>query len=305
MMGLANNRTFIGPGDSSTMERVIIENAWKTAWAKTNTIGKQVMLQHLSDVINDEAASHPGMPRFSNDEKMLAEASLRALLAMTENEQLEQPIDELKAATTHQLMALTALMIHNAPKCSLTPIVVNFIYGKAGDESLAHMAKQWRDTAAQGRLACFYAARVLQAVKSNNCTHFGTPVSLLKAVFILWIYSMLADRFQDGFLSPRPAPTVVLGPKALAGMEMTDWVESGWNRVKLPGISNLLCSEGRRNSHPLLRLTGHYLWKGNISRDWSLIMLDVSDTDTMALAASAPPVPSTPTGTAIYGPIPG
>ncbi|KAH7113042.1 hypothetical protein EDB81DRAFT_893731 [Dactylonectria macrodidyma] len=237
--------TPLGPEDLSTMGRVIADNSWKTVWVKTNTIGKQVMLQHLSDVINDQTTGHPGMPRFAHDDKMLAEGALTALLAMTENEQLEQPIDELKAATTHQVMALTALMIHNAPKRSLTPIVVKFIYGKAEDEALAHMAKQWRNSAGQGRLACFYAARVLQAVRSNHCTHFGTPVSLLKAVFILWIYSRLADRFHDGFLYPSPAPTVVLGPKPLGGMERTDWIESGWSRVKLPGISNLFCAEGR------------------------------------------------------------
>ncbi|KAH7133839.1 hypothetical protein EDB81DRAFT_805187 [Dactylonectria macrodidyma] len=283
----ASYPTTLGPGDSSTMERVIIENGWKTAWIKTNTIGKQVMLQHLSDVINDEAAGHPGMPRFSNDEKMLAEASLRALLAMTENEQLEQPIDELKAATTHQLMALTALMIHNAPNCSLTPIVVSFIYGKTEDESLAHMAKQWRDAAGQGRLACFHAARVLQAVKSNNCTHFGTPVSLLKAVFILWIYSMLADRFQVGFLSPQPAPTVVLGPKALAGMERTDWIESGWSRVKLPGISNLLCSEGRRKllDESVILMRSLRAW--GISSTYAHLLTRLRDSQTSVSAGNA------------------
>ncbi|KAF7552176.1 hypothetical protein G7Z17_g4511 [Cylindrodendrum hubeiense] len=239
----ASFSTTQGPGDSSTMERVITDNSWKTAWVKTNTIGKQVMLQHLSDVINDQTAGHPGMPRFAHDDKILAEGALKALLSMTENEQLEQPMDELKAATTHQVMALTALMIHNAPKRSLTPIMVNFIYGKEEDEALVQMAEQWRNAAGQGRLACFYAARVLQAVRSNNCMHFGTPVSLLKAVFTLWIYSMLGERFHDGFLHPSPAPTVVLGPKPLDAMENTDWIESGWSRVKLPGISNLLCAQ--------------------------------------------------------------
>ncbi|EEU37685.1 uncharacterized protein NECHADRAFT_87471 [Fusarium vanettenii 77-13-4] len=234
-----------GSGGLPTMERVVADDTWKSVWSKTNTLGKQVILQHLSDVIKDQSSSQFGVPGFSYHDKLLAANVLNELLTLTENEQIEQSIDEVKAATTHQIMALSALMTHNTPTANLLPTVVRCIYGKVDDTEWSQIGERWKSSSSQGRLGCFYAARILHGVRSSHCTHFGTPVSLLRAVLVLWLYSALSERSQEGFLYPRPAPAVVLGPKPLEGMDNNSWIGIGWSRVKLPGIGNLLCAEGR------------------------------------------------------------
>jgi hypothetical protein len=227
------------------MERVIVDDSWRFVWSRTNTLGKQVMLQHLSNIIKDQSASQPGTSGFSCPDKLKASNVLTEFLALIENDQAEQSLDEVKASTTHKIMALTALMTHYTPIHNPLPTVLRYIYGKLDDSHREQIRNRWRSAPGQGRLGCFYAARILHLVRSSRCLHFGTPVSLLRAVLVLWLYSALAERLQDGFLYSPTAATVVLGPKALDNMENKDWIDGGWSRVKLPGIGNLLCAGGR------------------------------------------------------------
>uniref|UniRef100_A0A8H7TKL3 Xylanolytic transcriptional activator regulatory domain-containing protein n=1 Tax=Bionectria ochroleuca TaxID=29856 RepID=A0A8H7TKL3_BIOOC len=228
-----------------TMERVIADDSWRSTWSRTNTLGKQVMLQYLSTVIKDQIANQSGTLNFSCHNGPMASSILTDFLALVENDEGEQSVDEAKASTTHQMMALTALMTHNAPIQNLLPIVVRDIYGKFGDSDQAQIRDRWKSAPRQGRLGCFYAARILHIVRSSRCSHFGAPVWLLRAVLALWLYSTLVERFPDGFLYPHTGPAVVLGPKSLDSMGNTVWIDGGWSRVKLPGIGNLLCAEGR------------------------------------------------------------
>ncbi|CAH0028744.1 unnamed protein product [Clonostachys rhizophaga] len=228
-----------------TMERVIADDSWRSTWSRTNTLGKQVMLQYLSNAIKDQIANQPGTLSFSRHNGPMASNIVTDLLALVENDQGEQSVDEAKASTAHQMMALTALMTHNIPIQNLLPMVVRDIYGKLDDSDRAQIRDRWKSAPRQGRLGCFYAARILHVVRSSRCSHFGAPVWLLRAVLALWLYSTIVERFPDGFLYPHTGPAVVLGPKSLDSMGNTVWIDSGWSRVKLPGIGNLLCAEGR------------------------------------------------------------
>lgn len=212
-------------------------NCWKSAWPKTNTIGKQVILQRLTDIIcsTDVPTDTASSVEVLND-----------LLDMIESEQTANTVDELKSATTHQLMALTGLMFYNTPTSKLLPTVVKSIYGKLKDEEWTQAAQLWRDSGRQARLACYFAARIVHVTRSSHCPHFRAPVSLLSAVLILWIYSKLAQRCPDGLLLLSSGPVVVLGPKARQHMPDTSWVENGWSQIKMPGIGNLCNVQGRR-----------------------------------------------------------
>ncbi|KAM0490571.1 hypothetical protein ACHAP8_011409 [Fusarium lateritium] len=232
-------------GGLPTMERVIVDDSWRFVWSRTNTLGKQVMLQHLFNVIKDQSANQPGTTSSSCQDKQKASNILTEFLALIENDQADQSIDEIKASITHKIMALTALMTHHTPVQNPLPTVVRYIYGKLDDSDREQIRDRWRSASGQGRLGCFYASRILHVVRSSRSSHFGTPVSLLRAVLVLWLYSALAERVQDGFLYSPTATTVVLGPKALDSMQSHEWIDSGWSRVKLPGIGNLLCAEGR------------------------------------------------------------
>lgn len=200
-----------------TIDQVVTNNCWKSAWPKTNTIGKQVILQRLTDII-----CSTDVP---TDTASSVEV-LNYLLDMIESEQTAHTVDELKSTTTHQLMALTGLMFYNTPTSKLLPTVVKSIYGKLKDEEWTQAAQLWRDSERQARLACYFAARIIHVTRSSHCPHFGAPVSLLSAVFILWIYSKLAQRCPDGLLltlaSHPPVPYPVSNP---------DWWDRTYRRV--------------------------------------------------------------------------
>lgn len=117
-------------------------------------------MQHLTNVIKDQSANQPGTPGFSYHDKLLASNVLTDFLALIENEQVEQSIDEVKASTTHKIMALTAFMTHNTPTQNLLPTVVRCICGKLDDSDWAQIGDRWRTSPGQGRLGCFYAARM-------------------------------------------------------------------------------------------------------------------------------------------------
>ncbi|KAF3797461.1 hypothetical protein GCG54_00005215 [Colletotrichum gloeosporioides] len=235
--GFSNVLEYNGSHGVFTIDQVVTNNCWKSAWTKTNTIGKQVILQRLTDIICSTDAP--------TDTDSAVEV-LNDLLNMIESEQTAQAVDELKSVTTHQLMALTGLMFHNTPTSKILPIVVKSIYGKFKDEEWTQAAQLWRESGRQARLACYFAARIIHVTRSSHCPHFGAPVSLLSAVFILWIYSKLAQRCPDGLLLLSLGPVVVLGPKARRDMSDTSWVENGWSQIKMPGVGNLCNVQGRR-----------------------------------------------------------
>ncbi|RKK09728.1 hypothetical protein BFJ65_g16173 [Fusarium oxysporum f. sp. cepae] len=273
-----------GSGGLPTMERVISEDSWRFVWSKTNTLGKQVMLQHLTNVIKDKSADQPGTPGFSYHDKLLASNVLTDFLNLIETDQMEQSIDEAKASTTHKIMALTALMTHNTPVQSLLPTIIRCIYGKLDNKDWAAISDRWRGASGQGRLGCFYASRILHVVRSSRSSHFGTPVSLLQAVLVLWLYSALAERYRDGFLFSRTAPAVVLGPKPLDQMETNSWIEMGWSRVKLPGIGNLLCAEGRTKLLDDAVVLMRSLKGWGISNAYAQILLRLRASETASMA---------------------
>jgi hypothetical protein len=227
------------------LEHVIRDDNWKAVWSKTGTLGKQILLEHLSNVLNNRQ-NHPGCPTFSENDKIKAERTLNDLLVMTEDEESEQQVSELRASMIHQIMISTALTIYKSPTRNIMVIALKSIYGRMDNEAWAQLCGQWKNAAGQARLAVFWAARVLQIIHSHRCTHFATPVSLFHAVLVLWLYSIVAERQLGDFTQPYPAQSVVLGNKSLQSMDSLDWVETGWSSVKLPGTGNLLCLEGRR-----------------------------------------------------------
>ena len=119
-----------GSGGLPTMERVVSEDNWRFIWSKTNTLGKQVMLQHLTNVIRDNSQGQAGTPGFSYHDKQIASNVLTDLLDLIEKDQGQDFIDDVKATTTHKMMVLAALMTHNVPVQSLLPTTLKYIYGK-------------------------------------------------------------------------------------------------------------------------------------------------------------------------------
>ncbi|KAF5612501.1 zinc finger rst2 [Fusarium sp. NRRL 25303] len=218
-----------------TLEQVILENSWRTIWPKTGTVGKDVIIRYLGRVINSRT-NNLALPSAQDSVKLKTEEALVSLLDLIEDDQQQMQIPELKAAVSHQVMISTALATYKSPTRNLASASLKFIYGQIDDQSWGNMATQWRKSGGQARLALFWAARTLHVIRSSRCTYFATPVYLIRAVLILWLYSMLACRFVVGFQAPAPAPSVVLGPKRLSFMGQLDWIENGWSQVKLPGI---------------------------------------------------------------------
>ncbi|KAK4936731.1 hypothetical protein LTR10_022455 [Elasticomyces elasticus] len=226
------------------LEGVIRNDSWKVTWRKIGILGKQVLLQQLFDVMNSRS-SHPGCPSFSENDKLKAENTLCELLVMTEDEESEQQLSELKSLIANQLLIFNAFTVRKSPTRNINAVALKVIYGTMDDQAWAHLGQQWKQAAAQGRLAVFWAARVVHVVRSHRCAHFATPVCLLRAVLVLWLYSSLAEKQKDDFQQPPPAPSVVLGTRSMQSMRSLDWIEAGWSGVKLPGIGNLFCAQGR------------------------------------------------------------
>ncbi|KAK5059692.1 hypothetical protein LTR84_009575 [Exophiala bonariae] len=225
------------------LEEVIRNDSWRPTWKSTGSIGKQVLLQQLIDVMNSQSG-HPGAPSFSQPQKHKAEETLLGLLTITEDEDSNEHFSELKASIAHRLMIATALTIRKSPTRKIAAVALKTIYGRMEDPAWNALASQWKNAADQARLSVYWAARSLHIVRSSRCTHFATPDSLLKAVLVLWLYALLSERFEDRFKVPT-GPAVILGSKSLQDMDSLDWISAGWSGVKLPGIGNLLCPEGR------------------------------------------------------------
>ncbi|KAH6652286.1 fungal-specific transcription factor domain-containing protein [Truncatella angustata] len=273
-------------GTSRSLKTVISDNAWKMAWLETGSIGKQVILRHLTRIASDQDGHIPHVPCFAASEKLQAGATLIALLALIENEAPEKALPDFKADTVHQIMGFAALMTHNSSTRHYVRLPLKFMYGKMQDESWRQAADLWGNAPAQGRLACFYAARILYVARSSLCAHFSVTTSLLRAVLVLWTYSQLAERFPDRLLCQVPVPSVVIGPKPLEQIDSA-WVASGWSRVKLPGISNLLSRDGR---HKLLQETAELMRSLNnwgISSTYTQLLTRLQETERQQLDGGA------------------
>jgi hypothetical protein len=142
-------------------------------------------------------------------------------------------------------MAMTALMKFHAPVSNLLSVAFKIMYGKLQKGFWERMADQWAKFPNQGRTGVLFAARILKTVGSNRCTHFSTPVSLLRAVLLLWLYSTISDRLRRHCPAQLPIPSVVLDLKASDSVELRNWIENGSSCVKLPGFGNIMTIKGR------------------------------------------------------------
>ena len=230
--------------ENYSLEHVIREHSWKSTWLKIGTIGKQVLLQQLFDVMNCRTG-HPGSTSFSDDDKLKAEGILSELLAMADDEESEQHHSELKASITHRLMISAAFALRKSPTRNITTVALKTIYGCVDDRTWTLLGNQWKAAAGEARFAVFWAARVLHIVRSHHCTHFTTPVNILRSVLILWLYSILFEQADGISLDPAPGHSIVLGPGNLQSTGTMDWIQNGNGSVKLQGIGNLSSARGR------------------------------------------------------------
>jgi hypothetical protein len=223
---------------------VAASSSWRASWAQTGTLGKQAILQYLAYIVDPRWQS-AGIPGFSADDRQAAARTLEELLSQTEDGCDIYSVSELKAAIVHKIMAMTALMSFHAPVSDLLSVAFKVIYGKLQKGFWERMADQWAKFPNQGRIGVLFAARILNTVGSNRCTHFSTPVSLLRAVLLLWVYSAISDRLGGQFPAQSPIPSVVLDLKALDSVELHNWIENGSSCVKLPGLGNIMTMKGR------------------------------------------------------------
>ncbi|GMF71834.1 unnamed protein product [Aspergillus oryzae] len=116
-------------------------------------------------------------------------------------------------------------------------------------KELGDLKVSWNSKPQARRLAVVYAARVFGSIRNQQCTHFSTPVFLLRATLILWIYDVVCtlQQAQDSPSTLSGSPVVVLGVPDTNTVDQTQWVESGTGRIKLLGIGHIAPSPlGRR-----------------------------------------------------------
>ncbi|RAL03649.1 early growth response protein [Aspergillus ibericus CBS 121593] len=224
-----------------TIGHITTDRSWSVAWFKTGTLGKQVILQLLLNAIHDFGGLHELTT--SSMARNQIEGELKHLLDITEKE-VELSITELKACVAHRLIILYALMINNLPKMLLLPAALKIKSRHCNEVERAKLRGDWDAAPGQGRLAVFYAVRVIETVRSHYCAHFSTPVIFFRATLTLWIYSALYSP-PCGSSAPAEAPSIALRAPHWGGAHATRWIDSGWGRVKLPGIGDFMSSQGR------------------------------------------------------------
>ncbi|PYI06180.1 early growth response protein [Aspergillus sclerotiicarbonarius CBS 121057] len=223
-----------------TMGDITADRSWSVAWSKTGALGKQVILQLLLDAVNG-----CGRPQGFSVSPFLAtnqvDEELRHLLEITDKE--VELSTELKACVAHRLIILYALMLNNLPNMLLLPTALKIKCQHFREGELGRLRDDWDAAPRQRRLAIFYAARVIETVRSHYCAHFSTPVIFFRATLALWLYS--------AFYSPpcpsvaTEAPSIALRAPDWGGVRATGWIDSGWGRVKLPGIGDFMSAPGR------------------------------------------------------------
>lgn len=151
--------------------------------------------------------------------------------------------DDMKASLTHKVMCLAALMTCHAPATDLTVSALRQIYHRLDDRELTAVAQKWKECSAEGRTTVYYAARLLETVRSNHATHYAMPVYLLRAVLTLWLYARLFDNSSLTGFSTSPGDTRATNPN---DVDVGQWILAGRSRIRLPGIVDLLSPHGRR-----------------------------------------------------------
>ncbi|PYH35470.1 early growth response protein [Aspergillus neoniger CBS 115656] len=222
-----------------TLEHIASDRNWSAVWSKTGTLGKQAIIQLLLNAVS----GHQKFSGFSSSNSSEVDKDLRQLLEITENEE-EYSSHDLKACATHRLMILYALMINNIPKLPLLPTALKIKGRQLSEFDLGKIADEWGAVSHKGRSAIFYAARVLETVRSHHCAHFSTPVFFFRAVLVIWLYSSLCN--PQCYPSPATeAPSITLRAPDWGGMNAVEWINTGWGRIKLPGIGDIMSDRGR------------------------------------------------------------
>ncbi|KAH7134867.1 fungal-specific transcription factor domain-containing protein [Dendryphion nanum] len=238
----------LGSGRTKSLAEIISAESWLTVWSRTGTIGKQVILQQLMDDVRPrESFDHQEHPPSANSAR--AKEILVGLLTILEEEQ-ETPVNDLKALIANKVICLAALMLCSSPVVDLTTIALNAIYDRVHDRELAIIAQSWKNSANEGRRVVLHAARLFETIRNHHTTHYSMPAYLLKAVLTLWLYSFLFERPKvTGFFYQEEEgnPTsIALGMAEIKSAQVQDWLSYGRGRVKLPGMANLLCAQGRQ-----------------------------------------------------------
>ncbi|KAE8415640.1 hypothetical protein BDV36DRAFT_285212 [Aspergillus pseudocaelatus] len=237
-----------GPVKNITLGQVIKDKTWRYAWSKTGTLGKHTILQYLANVVNDKDYMSPASPSFSPEQRHAALEALETLLEETGDQGYGHSLSEVKASAAHRVMILSTLALYHTPTSHIVPLAIKVIYGKMNDDSWMLTIDRWRSSSCQGRMGALYAAHVFETVRSARCIHFMTPVLLLRAVLVLWLYSTIHGQLRRGREYQLEIPSVVLDLKSLDTPATKQWIANGSGCIKLPGISNLLSRQGRRKT---------------------------------------------------------
>ncbi|KAF7173645.1 hypothetical protein CNMCM5623_005883 [Aspergillus felis] len=237
------------PGGPSphTLGQLVTDGSWRTAWRNTGVLGKQAIIQLLTDIVmNDDCRAtmaDAGLDRSS------CQTVLKDLLSATEEQDANPSVPELKTRAFHQLSILSALMMCNIPPLPLLSTALQVKSRRCSEEELNRLTNSWNSEPQARRLAVIYAARAFQSIRNQSCAHFSIPVLLFRATLILWIYGVLClpPQPQDQQCSSPESPVVIISTPDTDATEQARWVESGKGRIKLAGIGNIVQSPlGRR-----------------------------------------------------------
>lgn len=172
-----------------------------------------------------------------------AREALESILHVIDSQREPESLDDMKASLANKVLCLAALMACHAPATDLTVVALRQIYHRLDDRELAAVAQKWKESPAQGRTTVYYAARLLETVRSDHATHYAMPVYLLRAVLTLWSYARLFDESSLTGFDTTPGVTSFVNPN---DMDVGQWVLAGRSKIRLPGIADLLSPQGRR-----------------------------------------------------------
>ncbi|KAH7072041.1 fungal-specific transcription factor domain-containing protein [Paraphoma chrysanthemicola] len=239
----------LGSGRMKTLAETAADDSWLSIWTKTGTIGKQVILQELMDRVRPVRSLMPYASN-SSSEREHAKRILESILEHLEQED-DVPVLDLKALTVHKVICLSALMLCSSPAVDVSSVALSHIYSRLDQRQISEATKLWRAAEHQGREVIAHAARLFEAIRTNHTTHYSMPVHLCRAVLTMWIYSLLSESSDiTGSSSEQEnSASILLGSIDADGVQIREWIVNGKGRIKLPGMANLLCANGR---HKLL-----------------------------------------------------
>ncbi|KAH7357520.1 hypothetical protein BKA66DRAFT_562431 [Pyrenochaeta sp. MPI-SDFR-AT-0127] len=236
----------LGSGRTKTLGDIFASSNWISIWSQTGTIGKQVILEELMETVRPKDHFHYQTNPSSTD-TVQAEKALESLLVVMEAEH-DMPVIDLKALIAQKAICLAALMLCHVPVKDTTTAALSRIYNRCNDRELSEIGEAWRATPYQGRKMVLHAGRLFQTIRTNHTTHYSVPIYLLRATLTLWLYSLLLEKPDvTGYIREQDTlASITLGTADINSSEVGDWISNGRGRVKLPGIANLLCKQGRQ-----------------------------------------------------------